>query len=190
MLMQLSSVIRGRQRHLLNEYYQNRLDTKDDIHQIRRTALAVYLRKNLPDVPPETPPGAIHSSIAHKYGGLLEKGPFISDQEAKTLMYIKTLQAAANAMNAIEANTQGSQQDLENLDDILMNHFDILYGSSVDSTDLAIWTRLTKQYEERFFEDMRAMNVLDPNIVCTFQRGSFIFTEEFRSPASLSMVRR
>lgn len=115
-------------------------------------------------MPVDTSVEAIHSSLAHKYGGLLEKGPTLSDAEAKTRMYIHVAQGAATAMNAIQANKESSQQDLDNLDDVLMSFLD-QWGSTVDSGNLAIWTSLTKKYEDLFFEDMRALNVMDPTEV-------------------------
>ena len=81
-------------------------------------------------------------------------------------MHVKTVLAAARAMTAIEAPTHvgvSTAEDSKDLDDILMPYLDSKHGSSVDAKDHTIFTKLTKRHEQRFTEDMRALNVLDPD---------------------------
>ena len=147
----------------MNEYNKKRLDTKEDAAQIRRQAMAAYLHKNLPEVPADTEPKAIIELVNSKYGALLN-GPVASDKEAKILMHVRTVSSAANAMETSGSGSKNpSPSDLESLDDVLMPYLDSRFGSLVNSSDIGIWTRLTKQYEDRFMEDMRALNVLDPD---------------------------
>lgn len=36
--------------------------------------------------------------------------------------------------------------------DTLLSYLDSLYGSSIDASDHSVFTKLTKKYEDRFFE--------------------------------------
>ena len=156
----------------MNQYNRRQLDVSDDTSQINSQALAAYLRKNLPEVDPDTKPKAIAEAIHSKYGAL-QKGPPATDKEAKILMHIRTVSSAAKSIDFMDASAGKSEKpkgdmpypdsDRESLDDLLMPYLDNRFGSSVDSSDLGIWTRLTKQYEDRFMDDMRALNVLDPD---------------------------
>ena len=81
-------------------------------------------------------------------------------------MHVKTTVAAARALTAIESKTDtavATEEDSKNLDDILMPYLDAEQGSLVDAKDHSIFTRLTKRHEERFMEDMHALNVQDPD---------------------------
>src|SRR5690606_31479286 len=40
-----------------------------------------------------------------------------------------------------------------------------LYGSTIPSEDYSIFGKLTKKYEDRFMQDVRDLNVLDPDEV-------------------------
>ena len=81
-------------------------------------------------------------------------------------MHVKTALGAARALTAIQSQTEGSvstEEDSKHLDDVLMPWLDASQGSSVDAKDHTIFTRLTKRHEERFSEDMHALNVQDPD---------------------------
>ena len=83
-------------------------------------------------------------------------------------MHVKTALAAARTMTAIEAQTDApvsTSEDSKNLDDILMPYLDAKHGANVDAKDHTIFTKLTKRHEDRFMEDMRALNVLDPDVI-------------------------
>ena len=83
-------------------------------------------------------------------------------------MHVKTTLAAARAITALEAQTDAEvslTQDSKELDDILMSYLDAQHGRSVDAKNHAIFTKLTKRHEDRFMEDMRALNVRDPDDV-------------------------
>lgn len=49
--------------------------------------------------------------------------------------------------------------------DILLPYLDSLYGSSIDANDHSIFTKLTQKFEDRFMEDVRSLNCLDPDEV-------------------------
>ena len=44
-------------------------------------------------------------------------------------------------------------------------YLDAKLGSSIDSEDHSIFTRLTKEFEGRFFRDVRELNVMDPDTI-------------------------
>lgn len=50
-------------------------------------------------------------------------------------------------------------------EDVPLPYLDSLYGSTVDSQNHAIFTNLTQDFEEHFFQDMRDLNVLDPDAI-------------------------
>lgn len=117
--------------------------------------------KNLSKIPAETELTDIESIAGKVYVASLSGG----DQEAKTRMHITTVLGAAAAIRGLEKKTQPSSRDSESLDDVLMPYIDNLYGSSINGSDHSISKRLTTHYEDRFMEDMRALNCLDPDEV-------------------------
>ena len=92
-----------------------------------------------------------------------QDGEVLSDKDAKTQMHIKTVLGASRALIAIESKTEAQQEDLNHLDDIMMPFLDERLKSTIDASDHAIFTKLTQFYEKRYTEDMRALNVLDPD---------------------------
>jgi len=153
-------IIRGRQRYLLDEFTQGKLETYKDLTTVRRAALSAYIQKHVPDVPSDSSLGDIDSTVTVAREKITV-GSVHSDKEAKFLMYTKTILSASRAISALEAQPDVSQDDLDSLDDVIMPYLDDLFGGSVNRHD--VWTRLTALYEARFMEDMRALNVLDPD---------------------------
>ena len=90
-------------------------------------------------------------------------GEVLSDKDAKSQMHIKTVLGASRAVIAIESKTEATQDELNYLDDIVMPFLDEKLKSTIDASDHAIFTKLTQFYEKRYTEDMRALNVLDPD---------------------------
>jgi len=153
-------IIRGRQLYLLGEFKQGKLETSTDLDTLRRAALSVYLQKNVPDVPSDSSLGDIDRMVTDarkKTAG----GSVLTDKEAKFSMHTKTVLSASRAISNLEAQSDVQQEDLDSLDDVIMPYLDNLFRASVNRHD--VWTRLTALYEERFMEDMRALNVLDPD---------------------------
>lgn len=91
-----------------------------------------------------------------------------TEKEGKILMHIKTVMGASRAIDAMESRFEASHEDTANLEDVLMLHLDRLYldgkfGPLADPSDHTMFTNLTREYEKRFTEDMRSLNVLDPD---------------------------
>lgn len=129
-------------------------------------ALQAYLKKNLDKIDVSTPPARVrhevekHYAVVLKGGSLNEKAS--SDTEAKIKMHIKTVSSASDALAAL-SDSKSHEEIPDELQDILLPYLDSLYGSTIDATDHSIFTKLTKKFEYRFMEDMRALNCVDPD---------------------------
>jgi cysteinyl-tRNA synthetase len=84
------------------------------------------------------------------------------DREAKLKMHIKTV---TTAVEALEQSDIGIEAFFEKTQDILLPYLDSLFGHAIDAKDHSIFTKLTKKYEDRFMEDVRSLNCLDPDVV-------------------------
>ena len=163
-------ILRGRQKYLLDELKQGKLgEYSRNIPNTRKSALRAYLAKNLPKIPEDMPAAEItEDSLPKDYASLIDQssrpdGEVLSDKDAKSQMHIKTVLGASRALVAIESKVEATQEDLNYLDDIMMPFLDEKLKSTIDASDHAIFTKLTQFYEKRYTEDMRALNVLDPD---------------------------
>lgn len=81
-------------------------------------------------------------------------------------MHLKT---AASAATALLTPSLSSETDVVEFyaaaEDVLLPYLDSQHGTSIDANDHSIFTKLTQKYEARFNEDMRSLNVLDPDVV-------------------------
>jgi cysteinyl-tRNA synthetase len=134
-------------------------------------AFDFYVKKNLPLLSPEVDIGSFNKESAEKYalviqGKSLDGVSAPGDVEAKIKMHLKT---ASTAATALMAPSKTSPEDIElfyaGAEDVLLPYLDSLYGSTVNGSDHAIFTRLTQKFEARFNEDMRNLNVLEPDKV-------------------------
>ena len=124
--------------------------------------MKAYLAKNLPKIPGDTLPEEVRSQVQVQYGDVLGgrslDGRPPGEREARLKMHIKTVLTASDALKSLE-NTDSDVQD------ILLPYLDSQSGSSIDASDHTIFTKLTKKFEDRFTEDVRALNCLDPDEV-------------------------
>lgn len=126
-------------------------------------ALAYYVQKNLDRIPAHSIardiPQLVQSCYAPELRGeSIEPG----DTVAKIKMHINTVLRAAAAIT--EAGSSPKQFDPA-VEDILLPYLDSKYGGTIDATDYSIFTKLTKKFEDRFMEDVRALNCEDPDVV-------------------------
>ncbi|KAL9105612.1 MAG: hypothetical protein Q9187_008679, partial [Circinaria calcarea] len=78
-------------------------------------------------------------------------------------MHLKTVLSAADAIGSL-INTGTRPEDFySRVEDILLPYLDSLHGTSIDADDHTIFTKLTQKFEQRFMEDVRSLNVLDPD---------------------------
>lgn len=159
-------ILAARQQHLLAEWLAKHKVVDQDVRDTTNKALAAYLQKNLPLIPSETTPEAYTQEAERAYGHVL-KGKSVAndstppgDKEAKVKMHLNTTRSATEAL-------QLEQKDLDvfglKASGVLLPYIDSLYGSSVQGNDHEIFTKLTKKYEQRFFDDMKALNVQYPS---------------------------
>lgn len=139
-----------------------------------KTAYAAYLKKNLPLLDPETPVSQYQDQVEKTYavvlnGGALPGNDKAGEDEAKVKMHIKTAASAAKVIAQAERSktftepTSFTEYFYTEAQDLLLPYLDALHGSSINADDHSFFTKLTRKYEERFMQDMRDLNVLDPD---------------------------
>lgn len=135
-------------------------------------AFRAYLSKNLKSIPHDVSAEEFPAQIEKYYGDVLvgkalKEGKISKDDEDKTKMRIKTARAAADGIASFKATTDAIEDEgfLGKVKDVMMPYLDSLYGSTFDASDHTIFTKWAKRYEDRFMEDMQALNVLEPDVV-------------------------
>lgn len=168
-------ILRGRQQHLLAQLKSQHESVDDALLTKTQEAFRHYIHKNLPLLPENTTTENFSSEVGKVYRRVLDgqtlaegDGETVGNIEAKVKMHITT------AGSAVEALQYSSSQGKSSVDpsvfyakaeDVLLPYLDSLHGSSVDSQNHAIFTKLTQKFEERFFQDMHDLNVLDPDVI-------------------------
>lgn len=179
-------ILRGRQQYLLAQFKEKNGGDKtepvpDEVIATACDAFSHYIRQKLPLLPPDTTPQSFGAEVAKSsYQRVLDIGDGTSqtgDLEAKLKMHIRTLEVAAEALNSPKMLPEFYLK----IEDILLPYLDSLYSSSIGSHEHDIFFRLTRRYEIRFFEDMRRLNVLDPDV--TTKVSEFI-------PETIAFVQR
>ena len=165
-------IVRGRQQYLLGEYLAGRLEVGPSGESFRKVALESYIAKNLPLIDISTAFRDLDQQIEHRYVSILQGKSLDGqsnpgDKEAKLKMHIKTVLAASKAMNRLESGelSEKSENFQNQVQDVLLPYLDSLFGSSINANDHSIFTKLTKKFEDRFMEDVRALNCLNPDEV-------------------------
>ncbi|KAF2279887.1 uncharacterized protein EI97DRAFT_369035 [Westerdykella ornata] len=160
-------ILRGRQQHLLAGFKQKNPEVTKEVVEVATKAFDAYVTKNLPLLSPNLRPEDFNKESAEKYGAVIagkaldgESSP--GDNEAKIKMHLKTAGAAATALLA---PTYAADDFYMGMEDVLLPYLDSLYASSIDANDHSVFTKLTQKYEARFNEDMRNLNVMDPDVV-------------------------
>ncbi|KAL8957246.1 MAG: hypothetical protein Q9193_005432 [Seirophora villosa] len=163
-------IVRGRQQHLLEEFNNTaRRKGTATVEETCLAALKAYISKNLPLLPSETAPEEVSKQV-DKYYDLVINGKSLDggvpgDKEAKIKMHIKTALTASEAMTSLKTDSIPSKDFNDRVQDILLPYLDSLYGSTINANDHSIFTKLTKKFEDRFMEDVRALNCVDPDVV-------------------------
>ena len=146
-------------------------------------ALEAYLEKNLPKVHLDLShgskgllesipsgsslPGLVEEQVTSEYDDVLQGGSLDAappgDREAKLKMHIKTVLLASQAIEQLRNDSISRDEFFAGAQDILLPYLDSLKGSTIDGKDHSIFTRLTKRFEDRFMDDVRSLNCLDPD---------------------------
>ncbi|RFU34002.1 hypothetical protein B7463_g2339, partial [Scytalidium lignicola] len=161
-------IIRARQQHLLAQFKSKHTIFDDATFQEAHAAWKAYVSKNLGLVPAQTTTHnfKIASELAYKNvieGGSLDGTAAPGEKEAKIKMHLRTAQVAADGLEAFGASKSTPQDALyAKVDDITASN-PCWVLDMIMLTAKGIFTKLTQHYEKLFFEDMRALNVLDPD---------------------------
>lgn len=157
-------ILAARKSHLLAKFLSQHKSIDDDLRKTTLEAFQAYLQKNLPllsDTKPESYKEAAQKQYGHVLEGksLANDGTPPGDKEAKVKMYLNEASSAAEALQS----SSSFEEFKAKASNVLGPHIDSLQASTVQGKDHAIFTELTKKYEGRFFNDMHALNVLDPD---------------------------
>ena len=145
-------ILRARQRHLLNAYKARRLQGSPEKEDVLAKSLQAYIRKHLPKVPESEGPFKELSNF------------YPNESDPKTLMHLRTASKAAEALKMQkDPNLPAVSEMHPDLEDVVRPYLDTNQSADFDAKDHSIFTSLTREYEDRFTEDMRSLNVLDPD---------------------------
>lgn len=163
-------ILRGRQQHLLEEYIKLHGHVNGEVRSMVDTAYRRYICKNLPliEQDPLPLPKDFQAAASKAYGKVLqgeavEPGAKAGDKEAKVKMHINTVTTATQVLDNAQVTGSDPKSFYTAVQDILYPLLDEQEGSKIRGDDHAIFTKLTKKFEERFFSDVRALNVMDPD---------------------------
>ncbi len=162
-------ILRGRQRHLYDEYKSVHRYIDDEVRRDVYEAWRYYVNKNLKriQVTEMLLPETFDAEIAKTYADILAGGSLQSDTkpgdaEAKVKMHINTSRTTAKALTE-DPRYLTPHEFYTRANDVMCLVLDEKGKASINGEDHAVFTKLTKEYEERFFKDMHDLNVLDPD---------------------------
>lgn len=157
-------ILAARQQYLLAKWAESHTQLNEEVRDTTTAAFGAYAKKNLALLH-EVTPSTFVQEADRVYGHVLQgksianDGTSPGDAEAKVKMHLKTAQSAAQAIN----EAQSYDTFLAGATGVLLPYIDSLGATTVQGSDHGIFTKLTKKYEQRFFDDMRALNVRDPD---------------------------
>jgi cysteinyl-tRNA synthetase len=160
-------ILRARQRYLLEQFKAKHQGQETDpvpapVAEIANSAFAWYIAKNLPLLPAGTSPSEYPTEAGAKYKAVLEgKASQGVEKDAKLKLHLSTTSSAARALAGVSTTAEFYRL----MDDVLLPYLDHVDGSKVEPENHGIFTQLARSYEDRFFEDMRDLNVLKPDLV-------------------------
>ena len=156
--------------------------------QTARSALSTFIKEKLPLLSPDVQPSELEKEAEKTYafvinGGTLEGNKKPGSDELKIKMHIKSgarsgIAIAEAAEKIAEASNPEvtdwpspteetpefpSEEFYKLCEDVFLAYLDSVDGGSISDNDYSIFEKLTKLYEARFTEDMRNLNVLDPD---------------------------
>lgn len=139
--------------------------TPEVLSNLATTAFQSYAQGNLPELLKdgfELSPNNYAARRDAVYGKVLTGGTLTGegkpgDDEAKMKMHLNNLTSAAAAIQ--------ENKVLGGADEILLPYLDSLYKDSIDGRDHKIFTDVTKYWEDRFMDDMDALNVMRPEVI-------------------------
>ncbi|KAG9690152.1 hypothetical protein KCU59_g23881, partial [Aureobasidium melanogenum] len=160
-------ILAARQQHLLTNFINKHDNVDSEVLDTTNAAFRAYISKNLSLLPEDVSPSDFTQAVEKAYGHVLQgknlanDGAAPGDNEAKVKMHIKTASTAAEALVA-QANASDYYAKASG---VLLPYLDAQFGSTIDANDHALFNSLAKKYENYFFEDMTALNVLPPTTI-------------------------
>ncbi|KAM3421355.1 hypothetical protein BST61_g1752 [Cercospora zeina] len=161
-------ILEGRKRYLLEQFLENHDAVDEEVRRVTREAYEAYVEKQLPllkDSKPSTFLQVEKKAYGHVLSGkALEGDGPPGDREAKVKMHLDTMRAAAEVLALPSESAPGLEAWAEKASGVLKPYLDKKYAHTIDGRKQHdIFTKLTKLYEKRFFEDMERLNVRTPD---------------------------
>ncbi|KAL4953322.1 tRNA synthetases class I (C) catalytic domain-containing protein [Aspergillus filifer] len=173
-------IIRGRQQHLFAEYLNKYMVVTREVLETAKKRIASISGRPCVLLIPIQNRNASLSKQSGFYGTVLRGGALdpdgkLGDAEAKIRMHVNTVTRAARVIAEVQhqfnVNSESTTVDgditseafYDATRDIFLPYIDSLKASSVPGDTHEIFTKLTQKYEDHFTQDMRALNVLDPD---------------------------
>ncbi|CAO3608306.1 unnamed protein product [Cunninghamella blakesleeana] len=161
-------ILRARQQHLFNNFKQNTKQLDSDLIKLVEESWALYAKSKLEKVP-NASESAINDWEAFEKSMTPEEVAKALVLEEKFKMVLTALNASyvaiQNAKKALTQNENSKENAALLLDasqDIVSNYLDKKHGSEVN--DRKIFRELSAYWEDKYFEDMEALNVRKPDI--------------------------
>lgn len=161
-------ILAARQRHFLEQYITEHLEIDTHVIESTSQALQAYILVHLPLLSNDLSLSSFPSLLQEKYGHVLAGKSFANDgtpagdKEAKIKMHIKT---ASSAVEALTNPGSDATVFFNKTAGVLRLWLDTKHQASIDSSDHSVFTAMTKEYEQRFFDDMGALNVRQPDVI-------------------------
>lgn len=161
-------ILAARQQHLFSQWLAKHNEVDADVRETTRKAFEAYLGKNLPLMSLSTDSKTFAEEAERKYGHVLEGKSAANDEspagdkEAKIRMHLNTARSAAEAQ---QMSNPALDEFAAKASGVLLPYIDSLESTTVKGKDHEIFTKLTRRYEQRFFEDMKALNVREPDVL-------------------------
>ena len=159
-------ILAARQQHLLSQFLAKHKEVDEEMRTTTLKAFEAYFTKNLPMISHGTSPETYTQEAQKTYGHVLEGKSLAnddslpSDKEAKIKMHLNT---ASSVVQALLMSSPTLDDFAAKASGVLLPYIDSLYGTTVSGNDYDIFTKLTKRYEQRFFDDMESLNVRYPD---------------------------
>ncbi|KAI5291632.1 hypothetical protein KEM54_002562 [Ascosphaera aggregata] len=165
-------IIRGRQQYLFKNFLKENPTLNDYSITVVKDAFRAYIQSNLKLIDAKFTPESFSKDVQEAYGDILagkalDGSDKPGDKEAKIKMHIKTASSAATALTGATPTDDVAKAGIfyTNVQDVVLPHLDKLMGSTVSSQNYEIFTNVTRYYEDRFMQDVRDLNCLDPDTV-------------------------
>ena len=160
-------ILRGRQRHLYDQYKDQHRYIDEPVLEEVMHAWQEYLKKRLPKLKSGsniTSPHEFEQHINTAYSSVLAPSTKLTDAEQKIKMYIRTAKEALRALTT-DLKLMTPHRFYEQVNDVMCEYLDERLKQTVKGSDHAIFLKLTREYEASFFKDMADLNVQQPDEV-------------------------